>query len=86
MQIFSVAIGFSLQYSNLFFYICLLQNSMISTDNREMESLKKECEISDKKCREAQEKYFSESDRLKGIIDEMQGMTFYYRYYYYYYF
>ena len=40
-----------------------------------MESLKKECEMAKKKCKEAQEKYFSESDRLKAIIDEMQGMS-----------
>ena len=26
-----------------------------------------------KKCKDAQEKYYSESDRLKAIIDEMQG-------------
>jgi len=40
-----------------------------------MESLKKECELAKKKCKDAQEKYFSESDRLKAIIDEMQGMV-----------
>jgi len=39
-----------------------------------MESLKRECELAKKKCKDAQEKYFSESDRLKAIIDEMQGM------------
>ena len=38
-----------------------------------MESLKKECDLAKKKCKEAQEKYFSESRRLKGIIDEMEG-------------
>ena len=40
-----------------------------------MESLKEECDLAKKKCKEAQEKYFSESRRLKGIIDEMQGMA-----------
>ncbi|XP_067024413.1 uncharacterized protein [Acropora muricata] len=38
----------------------------------EMESLKTECDVAKKKCKDAQEKYFSESDRLKAIIDEMQ--------------
>ena len=40
-----------------------------------MESLKTECDVAKKKCKDAQEKYFSESDRLKAIIDEMQGMA-----------
>ena len=40
-----------------------------------METLKKECEVWKKKCKDAQEKYFSESDRLKAIIDEQQGMV-----------
>ena len=39
-----------------------------------MQSLKNECAIAKKKCKDAEEKYFSESDRLKGIIDEMQGI------------
>ena len=37
-----------------------------------MESLKKECERAKKKCKDAQEKYFSESDRLKAIIELCQ--------------
>ena len=56
-------------------HVCLLQNSTISPDHSEMESLRKECEIAKKKCKDAQEKYFSESDRLKAIIDEMQGIV-----------
>ena len=40
-----------------------------------MESLKTECDMAKKQCKDAQEKYFSESDRLKAIIDEMQGMA-----------
>ena len=43
-------------------------------DNSEIETLRKECEVATKKCKEAQEKYFSESDRLKSIIDEQEGM------------
>ena len=39
----------------------------------EMDTLRKECEVAKTKCKDAQEKYFSESDRLKAIIDEMQG-------------
>jgi len=39
----------------------------------EMETLRKECEVAKTKCKQAQENYFSESDRLKAIIDEMQG-------------
>lgn len=39
-----------------------------------MESLRKECEAAKKKAKNTLEKYFAESDRLKAIIDEMQGM------------
>lgn len=39
-----------------------------------MESLRKECEAAKKKTKATLEKYFAESDRLKAIIDEMQGM------------
>ena len=39
----------------------------------EMETLRKECEVAKTKCKQAQEKYFSESDRLKAIIGELQG-------------
>ena len=56
-------------------YHFFIQNSSSSADNSEMESLRKECELATKKCKDAQEKYFSESDRLKAIIDEMQGMV-----------
>ena len=38
-----------------------------------MESLRKECEAAKKKAKSTLEKYFAESDRLKAIIDEMQG-------------
>lgn len=59
------------------FVLCqlLIQNSSSYADSSEMESLKKECELAKKKCIDAQEKYFSESDRLKAIIDDMQGMV-----------
>ncbi|XP_068683876.1 centromere-associated protein E-like isoform X2 [Montipora foliosa] len=48
------------------------QISANTADNNEIESLRQECELAKKKCKDAQEKYFSESDRLKAIIDEMQ--------------
>ena len=54
-------------------YFFLVQNSTSLTHNSELESLRRECEVAKKKCKDAQEKYFSESDRLKAIIDEMQG-------------
>ena len=38
-----------------------------------MEYLKKECEALKNKAREAQEKFLSESGRLKAIIREHQG-------------
>ena len=57
-----------------FFLPLFSQNSIVSPES-EMESLKEECDLAKKKCKEAQEKYFSESRRLKGIIDEMQGMA-----------
>ena len=41
-----------------------------------MESLRKECEAAKKKAKSTLEKYFAESDRLKAIIDEMQGMLY----------
>lgn len=42
-----------------------------------MESLRKECEAAKMKTKKTLEKYFSESDRLKTIIDEQQGkLTF----------
>ena len=39
-----------------------------------MESLRKECDAAKKKAKDTLEKYFSESDRLKAIIDEQQGI------------
>ena len=57
-----------------YFLSFLAQNSMNLVDNSEIETLRKECEVATKKCKEAQEKYFSESDRLKAIIDEQEGM------------
>lgn len=50
-----------------------MQNSTNTTDVNEMESLRKECEAAKKKTKATLEKYFAESDRLKAIIDEMQG-------------
>ena len=43
-------------------------------DHREIESLRKECEAAKDKAKKTLEKYFSESDRLKAIIDEQQGI------------
>ena len=57
-----------------YFLSPLVQNSVNLFDNSEIETLRKECEVAKKKCKEAQEKYFSESDRLKAIIDEQEGM------------
>lgn len=35
--------------------------------------MRKECEAAKKKTKDTLERYFSESDRLKAIIDEMHG-------------
>lgn len=56
------------------FCCCYSQKSSNATDANEIESLRKECEAAKKKAKNTLEKYFSESDRLKAIIDEMQGM------------
>ena len=53
-----------------------MQNSTIAADESEVESLKKECEAAKRKAKDTQEKYFSVSDRLNAIIDEMHGMWF----------
>ena len=58
----------------LFFCYCYVQSSANTTDVNEMESLRQECEAAKKKTKATLEKYFAESDRLKGIIDEMHGM------------
>ena len=55
---------------------CFLQNSTIAADEIEVESLKKECEAAKKKAKDTQEKYFSVSNRLNAIIDEMHSMSF----------
>ena len=53
------------------------QNSARPVDHSEIESLRKECEEAKDKAKKTLEKYFSESDRLKAIIDEQQGtLTF----------
>ena len=46
-------------------------------DSTEVENLRKECEAAKKKAQENLQKYFKESDRLKAIIDEMQGRFFF---------
>lgn len=50
------------------------QNSARPVDHSEIESLRKECEAAKEKTKKTLEKYFSESDRLKAIIDEQQGI------------
>lgn len=50
------------------------QNSARPVDQSEIESLRKECEAAKNKAKKTLEKYFSESDRLKAIIDEQQGI------------
>ena len=46
-------------------------------DSTEVENLRKECEAAKEKAQENLQKYFNESDRLKAIIDEMQGRFFF---------
>ena len=44
------------------------------TTNQEIEALKKKCEQAEKKAEEIYDMYEKETERLKAIIDEQEGM------------